>query len=123
MENKIRRQARKFLELQFKKHDPSQTGAIHRQKLAEIVQVLLKEDPDLFNEDQIWDLVDQKSKDSTYITLRRGSKEFDLKHDGETLDWTSVMEVIVFFLKKVEKKNNDGFLCKNLIRLTDFPTP
>jgi len=26
-------------------------------------------------------------------------------------------------LMKVEKKNNDGFLCKHLIRLTDFPAP
>ncbi|OXA61676.1 uncharacterized protein LOC110858281 [Folsomia candida] len=123
MENKIRRQARKFLELQFKKYDPSMTGALHKKFMSEIVQVLLKEDPDLFNEDQIWEQIEKKSKDSTYITLRRGSKEFVLTHDEETLDWTSVMEVIVFFLKKVEKKNNDGFICKHLVRLTDFPTP
>jgi len=123
MENKIKRQARRFLELQFKKFDPRQTGAIHKKNMTEVIQVLLKEDPDLFNEDQIWEQIEKNSKDSTYITIRRGSKEFELNHDGDSLDWTSVMAVVVFFLKKVEKKNNDGFLCKNLIRLTDFPTP
>lgn len=50
------------LELQFKKYDPSMTGALHKKFMSEIVQVLLKEDPDLFNEDQIWEQIEKKSK-------------------------------------------------------------
>jgi len=123
MENKIRRQARKFLELQFKKYDPCMTGAIRKNQMSEIIQCLLKEEPEMFSEDQVWEQIDKRSKDSTFITLRRGSHEFCLEHEEERLDWTSVMDIVVYFLKKVEKKNNDGFLCKHLIRLTDFPAP
>lgn len=50
------------MEQQFRKFDPCATGAIKKKNMNEIIQVLLQDDPELYNEDQIWEQIEKRSK-------------------------------------------------------------
>lgn len=50
------------LEKAILKYDGGRTGAITRSQMREIVRLLLKEDPHLFNEDELNDCINKYSK-------------------------------------------------------------
>jgi hypothetical protein len=131
MENKLRREARRFLEKAIMKYDGGRTGAITRKQMAEIIKLLLKEDPQLFNQDELENVINKYSKESSFIVFQKnpnpvfGQKpyEFVVDHEDDRLDFLAVQDITVHYMLKQEKKNNDAFLSKHLIRLHDFPTP
>jgi len=125
MENKLRREARRFLEKAILKYDGGRTGAITRKQMAAIIKLLLKEDPHLYNEDELTNVIDKYSKDSSFIVFggKTRAYEFVVDHEEDRLDFLAVQDITIHFMKKQEKQNNDAFLSKHLIRLHDFPSP
>jgi len=125
MENKLRREARRFLEKAILKYDGGRTGAITRGQMAELIKLLLKEDPHLYDEDELKEVMNKYSKDSAFIVFggKTNGYEFVVDHEEDRLDFLAVQDITVHFMLKQEKKNNDAFLSKHLIRLHDFPTP
>ncbi|ODM99420.1 hypothetical protein Ocin01_07241 [Orchesella cincta] len=125
MENKLRREARRFLEKAILKYDGGRTGAITRSQMTSIIKLLLKEDPHLYTDEEMNDIMNKYSKDSSFIVFggKTRAYEFAVDHEEDRLDFLAVQDITIHFMKKQEKQNNDAFLSKHLIRLHDFPAP
>lgn len=52
------------------KYDGGRTGAITRKQMSDIIKLLLKEDPQLFNQDELENVINKYSKGITIIIKR-----------------------------------------------------
>ncbi len=57
-----------------------------------------------------------------YTEHNKKTNQFDVKYQEDTLDFPSVLAIVVHFLKVEEKKSQVLFSHQQTVKFTDFPT-
>ncbi|OXA46470.1 uncharacterized protein LOC110856159 [Folsomia candida] len=121
MEDKLKRESKDFVQKLFKKQDKNNAAAIHKSDMKKILQSVL---PEYFldYDAELEQLLLQHVKVTKYTEHNKKTNQFDVKYQEDTLDFPSVLAVVVHFLKKDEKKSSNAFSGVSVVKYTDFPT-
>jgi len=117
MEEKLRRESKNYLDKLFKKYEERNTGALTREGMLSVMKHMF---PELTNYDELEDIMAKQMKVASYTVLNKETKTFDVCHIDNTIDFPSAQFIVVYFLKKMAKKETDPFSGKGLIRFSDF---
>jgi len=121
MEEKLKRESREFVQKQFKKFDRNGAAAIHRNDMIKILTTVLPEYNQAIEKLEMEELLKQHVKVTKYTQHNKATNQFEVKYQDDTLDFPSVLAIVVHFLMKSERKNSNAFAGQSNVRFTDFP--
>jgi len=117
MEEKLRRESKNYLDKLFKKYEEKNTGALTRDGMIAVMKHMF---PELRNYEELDNVMEKHLKIASYTVLNKETNTFDVCHIDNTIDFPSAQFIVVYFLKKMAKKETDPFSGKGLIRFSDF---
>jgi len=120
MEEKLKREAKDFVHKLFKKQDRNGAAAIHKNDMKKILVAVLPEYLESDNE-ELGKLLEQHVKVTKYTEHNKKTNQFEVRYQEDTLDFPSVLAIVVHFLKKDAKKNGNAFADRSVVKYNDFP--
>jgi hypothetical protein len=67
-----------------------------------------------FNQfDELDDVMEKQLKTASYTVLNKETNTFDVCHINETIDFPSAQFIVVYFLKKLARRDTDPFSSKS----------
>jgi hypothetical protein len=117
MEEKLRRESKQYLDKLFKKFEVKNTAALTREGMIEVMKCMF---PDFNQFEELEEVMEKQLKTSSYTVLNSETNTFDVKQVDNTIDFPSSQFIVVYFLKKMARRDTDPFSGKGLIRFTDF---
>jgi len=118
MEEKLKRESRAYLEKLFKKEDDLGSGSISMEAMRKITKDIV---PEFEQFEELEEIMGKHLKSTKYTVLNKVTNQFEVKLHDKAIDFPSAQYIIVYFLKKIEKRNSNAFAGKGLIRFDDFP--
>jgi hypothetical protein len=117
MEEKLRRESKSYLDKLFKRHEHKNTGALSREGMRQVMREMF---PEFNQDDELDEVMVKHLKVSSYTVLNKDTGNFDVRQVDDTLDFPSAQFIVVYFLRKLARRDTDPFSGKGLVRFNDF---
>lgn len=117
MEEKLRRESKQYLDKLFKTYEAKNTAALTRTGMGEVMRKMF---PEFEQWEELEEVMAKQLKTASYTVLNKETNTFDVKQIEDTIDFPSAQFIVVYFLKKMSRRDTDPFSGKGLVRFTDF---
>jgi len=101
----------------FKQYEAKNTAALTREGMKDVMKKMF---PDFNQFEELDHVMEKHLKTASYTVLDKETNTFDVRQIDDTIDFPSAQFIVVYFLKKMSRRDTDPFSGKGLVRFNDF---